>query len=104
MAPTGRTAPSPTTPPPTGLDTRQHYSLDPEVVLRPEPFGALAYHPASRRLTFLRSPQLVGLVKALDDCGSLEQALQHAGIEPSRRAGYVSALARLARSGLIRAD
>ena len=38
------------------------WQLHPQVALRPEPFGALAYHYGNRRLTFLRSPELVELV------------------------------------------
>ena len=46
------------------------WELDPQVALRPEPFGALAYHYGNRRLTFLRSSDLVELVRSLGDHGS----------------------------------
>ena len=39
----------------TSPDTAEALQLDPEVALRHEPFGALAYHYGTRRLTFLRS-------------------------------------------------
>ena len=42
------------------------YRLNPDVALRPEPFGALAYHFGTRRLSFLKSPDLVQLVRGLD--------------------------------------
>ena len=32
------------------------YAVDPQVAIRPEPFGALCYHYGNRRLTFLKSP------------------------------------------------
>jgi putative mycofactocin binding protein MftB len=37
----------------------QPWALAPPVALRPEPFGALAYHFGNRRLVFLRRPELV---------------------------------------------
>ncbi|MGZ4705982.1 MAG: mycofactocin biosynthesis chaperone MftB, partial [Acidimicrobiales bacterium] len=33
------------------FDPTKPYRLDPRVALRPEPFGALAYHYGNRRLT-----------------------------------------------------
>ena len=36
-----------------------------QVALRPEPFGALAYHYGNRRLNFLRAKELVTLVESL---------------------------------------
>ena len=40
----------------------QRWRLSPSVALRPEPFGALAYHFGTRKLTFLNRPELVELV------------------------------------------
>ena len=37
------------------------------MALRPEPFGALAYHFGNRKLTFLKRPELVAVVRALGD-------------------------------------
>ena len=37
--------------------------LHPQVALRPEPFGALAYHYGNRRLVFLKSPDVVAVVR-----------------------------------------
>jgi len=59
------------------LDVR--YELDPQVALRPEPFGALAYHYGNRRLSFLRSPDIVSVVRSLGDHGSAADALRAAG-------------------------
>jgi putative mycofactocin binding protein MftB len=36
------------------------------VALRPEPFGALVYHFGTRRLSFLKTPQLVEVVSGLE--------------------------------------
>ena len=37
------------------------WMLSPSVALRPEPFGALAYHFGNRKLTFLKRPELVAV-------------------------------------------
>ena len=57
-----------------GFDPAGRYGLDPDVALRPEPFGALAYHYGSRRLTFLRSSLLAELVRDLDRYPSIDAA------------------------------
>jgi putative mycofactocin binding protein MftB len=44
------------------LDRR--LALDPQVALRPEPFGALAYHYGNRRLIFLKHPDVVRVVRS----------------------------------------
>ena len=43
------------------LDRR--LTLDPQVALRPEPFGVLAYHYGNRRLIFLKHPDVVRVVR-----------------------------------------
>ena len=77
------------------------WELDPQVALRPEPFGALAYHYGNRRLTFLRSPDLVELVRTLGDHPSVGDALA-ATIEVERRPSFERALESLAESEVIR--
>jgi putative mycofactocin binding protein MftB len=86
----------------TDFDPAGRYGLDPDVALRPEPFGALAYHYGSRRLTFLRSPRLAQLVRGLDQHESVEAALS-ADVPEAERAAYRRALAALAESRFIRA-
>lgn len=77
------------------------WRLHPRVALRPEPFGALAYHYDNRRLNFLRSPDLVALVTSLADYPSAEEAFEAGGIDPRRRPGFARALAALAGSDFL---
>jgi mycofactocin biosynthesis protein MftB len=69
------------------------------VALRPEPFGALAYHFGSRRLTFLRSLLLVDVVRSLESYPSADAALAVVG--EAERPAYRRALAALAGSGFL---
>ena len=82
------------------FDPAVRYRLDPAVALRPEPFGALAYHYGSRRLTFLRSVRLAELVGHLGDHDSVEAALA-AAVPEAERPAYRRALASLADSRFI---
>ena len=77
------------------------YAVDPQVAIRPEPFGALCYHYGNRRLTFLRSPDIVAVVSALDDEPSLEAALRSAGVAQRRWPSFLTALSSLAESEVI---
>lgn len=86
-----------------GFDAAQAYRLHPQVALRPEPFGALAYHYGNRRLTFLKSPELVRLVRSLADHPSAAAALA-ALPDPAARRRCEKALARLLASEVIRVD
>lgn len=76
--------------------------LHPQVALRPEPFGALAYHYGNRRLTFLRSPELVELLRSLSAHANVDDALQQSGVEPARWPTYRTAVARLIDSEVVR--
>jgi putative mycofactocin binding protein MftB len=87
----------------TGFDPAQPYELHPDVALRPEPFGALAYHYGNRRLTFLRSPELVRLVSELASHGSVTESMTSIGVVPERQQSLVRALASLASSDVVRA-
>jgi len=81
------------------VDLGRPWRLHPQVALRDEPFGALAYHYGNRRLIFLRSPDLVRLVRSLERFDSADAAL--AAVSPPQRAAYRAALARLAASGML---
>jgi putative mycofactocin binding protein MftB len=85
----------------TALD--RPYRLNPRVALRPEPFGALAYHYGNRRLVFLRSPEMVRVVEALDDADSAADALRRCGIAEQRWPSFAKALNHLESSEVIRA-
>ena len=69
-----------------GLALDRPHRLAEQVALRPEGFGALAYHFGNRRLTFLTSPGLVRLVESLDGTVPLGEVLDGAVTERSRPA------------------
>jgi putative mycofactocin binding protein MftB len=79
----------------------QAMSLSGSVALRPEPFGALAYDFHTRRLSFLKSPQLVDVVRRLADEPTVADALSGAGVPATRWPSYLAALDTLATSGII---
>jgi putative mycofactocin binding protein MftB len=76
--------------------------LHPQVALRPEPFGALAYHYGNRRLIFLKHPDVVSVVKTLGEHETLQQALIAAGVAEKRWPSFVKALSSLENSEVIR--
>jgi putative mycofactocin binding protein MftB len=78
------------------------WELHPQVALRPEPFGALAYHYGNRRLTFLRSPELVALVEQLGEHDSVDDALAASPVEARRWPAFRKALAALADGDMLR--
>ena len=80
----------------------RHLALDPQVALRPEPFGALAYHYGTRRLIFLKHPDVVRVVEALGDHDTVAAALVACDIAESRWPSFTTALASLTSSGLLR--
>lgn len=82
------------------FDSSVGYRLDEKVALRPEPFGALAYHYGSRRLTFLRSNLLASVVAELDSFESVEAALT-ARVPVEEQPAYRRALESLASSEFI---
>ena len=76
------------------------WRLNPQVALRDEAFGALAYHYGNRRLVFLKSRTLVTLVSSLADHPSAAAAIE-ACVPPGEHATYERALARLAASEVL---
>jgi mycofactocin biosynthesis protein MftB len=78
----------------------QAWRLNPQVALRDESFGALAYHYGNRRLVFLKSRTLVELVSSLGDYPSAAEAIA-ALVPENQRSSYRRALARLAASEVI---
>jgi mycofactocin biosynthesis protein MftB len=81
------------------FDLEGAWRLAPQVALRPEPFGALAYHFGNRRLSFLKVPELVDLVRGLDRHPSVGDAL--AAVPDARRNAFRRALASLAAADMI---
>jgi len=79
----------------------QAWRLDGSVALRPEPFGALAYHFGNRRLSFLKTPPLVDVVKRLGDCSTVAEALADSDVPETQWPSYVATLRALAESGMI---
>ncbi|WAL67471.1 mycofactocin biosynthesis chaperone MftB [Amycolatopsis cynarae] len=79
----------------------QPYRCSPRVALRPEPFGALAYDFGTRRLSFLKTPMLVEVVRGLADQPDVHAALDAAGVPDDQRPSYLKALAGLAETGTI---
>jgi putative mycofactocin binding protein MftB len=77
------------------------YGLDPRVAIRPEPFGALCYHYGNRRLTFLRSKDMVAVVSGLGSAPSVAEALRTSGVDEARWPSFVAALSTLASSEVI---
>ncbi len=78
-----------------------HWQLHPRVALRPEPFGALAYHYDNRRLNFVRSPDLVALLKTLGDHATVRAAFIAANLDERRWPAFEKALAALAASDFL---
>lgn len=82
------------------FDASRPWALSAQVSLRDEEFGALAYHHVNRRLVFLKSRELVTVVRRLHEFESAEAALSEL-VAPGQRDRYVAALASLARSELL---
>ncbi len=76
--------------------------LSPSVALRPEPFGALAYHFGNRRLTFLKRPALVEVVRRLGTEPDVRSALESAQVPSREWLAYETALGKLAEADVIR--
>jgi putative mycofactocin binding protein MftB len=71
------------------------------VAIRPEPFGALAYHFGTRRLTFLKRVELAEAVQLLGVSPDVRTALVGAGVAADDWDVYATALASLADAGMI---
>ncbi len=75
--------------------------LHPQVALRPEPFGALAYHYDTRRLVFLKHPDVVRVVEALEHHDTVGATLVACDIAPSRFRAFERALSSLIDSEML---
>jgi len=86
------------------FDPDRPYRCSPSVALRPEPFGALAYHFGNRRLTFLKTPLLVTVVRSLAEQPSARAAVVAAGVSEREQPQYERALAALADAEVLTCD
>ena len=77
------------------------WALSPGVAVRPEPFGALVYHFVTRKLTFLKRPELAEVVASLGEHRDVRSALVAAGVPEIEHPAYASALAGLAEADMI---
>ena len=76
--------------------------LHPQVALRPEPFGALAYHYGNRRLVFLKHPDIVAVAQCLGAHDTLAQALEACGVDQRRWPSFAAAFESLLVSEVVR--
>ena len=76
-------------------------ALHDRVALRPEPFGALAYHYGTRRLIFLKHPDVVRVVGELDQHPTVRDTLVSCGIAEHRWPAFCTALTSLVESEML---
>jgi putative mycofactocin binding protein MftB len=77
------------------------WDLHPSVALRPERFGALAYHFGTRRLSFLKDRVLLEVVSGLAGAPTALAACRAAGVDEAQLPRYRKALATLADTDMI---
>jgi putative mycofactocin binding protein MftB len=82
------------------FDSLAPWRINTQVSLRDEAFGAMAYHHGTRRLVFLKSPELVELVRSLERYESAHQAME-AVVANGQHDRYATALLSLAKSEII---
>jgi putative mycofactocin binding protein MftB len=83
------------------FDPSAPWQLNEQVSLRDESFGALAYHHGTRRLVFLKSRELVDVVRRVGEFESAADALD-ALVPADQRGRYLSAMTSLVRSDILR--
>lgn len=83
------------------FDAGQAYEKHPQVAIRPEGFGGLAYHYGNRRLVFLKAPELVRVVESLADYPTARDAVA-ACVPAGQRVSCEKALSSLLTSSIIR--
>jgi len=75
--------------------------LHPQVALRPEPFGALAYHYGNRRLVFLQHADMVRVSQALAQHPTLAAALAACEVDEQRWPSFAKAFQSLLESEVV---
>lgn len=83
------------------IDLSLSWRLNPQVAVRPEPFGALLYHFGTRRLSFLKNRTIVAVIESLADHPDVRSALSAAGVGSEDEAPYLHALGVLAESNML---
>jgi mycofactocin biosynthesis protein MftB len=83
------------------IDLARAWALNEQVALRPEPFGALAYHFGTRRISFLKSRKLLAVVVGLAQQPTGREACAAAGVSEAELPAYARALETLAQTGMI---
>jgi len=78
------------------------WELDPQVSLRHERFGGLAYHFGTRRLSFLKTEKLLAVVEALEHHPTARDACRTVDVDPVEIPAYERALRALAQTSMIR--
>jgi putative mycofactocin binding protein MftB len=79
----------------------EQLALHPQVALRPESFGALAYHYGNRRLVFLKHPDVVAVARALGEHASLAETLAACGVAEARWPSFERAFQSLVESEIV---
>ena len=83
------------------FDLERPWRLADQVALRSEPFGALAYHFGTRRLSFLKTTKLLAVVQALGEHPTGRSACAAAGVSDAELGAYERALGTLVDSGMV---
>jgi len=76
--------------------------LHPQVAIRPEPFGALAYHYGNRKLVFLKHPDVVAVLRDVAAHETLADTLRAHNVSPERWDSFVKAISSLETSEIVR--
>jgi mycofactocin biosynthesis protein MftB len=84
-----------------GFNLDRAWRLHPQVAVRPEAFGALLYHFGTRRLSFLKSPAVLSVVRSLSEHTTARQACTAVGVDTAELVAFERALATLAASNMI---
>ena len=88
-------------PPRARFDLDRPWQLHPQVSVRPERFGALLYHFGTRRLSFLKDPRLLEVVRGLADAPTAHAACTAAGVSEAELDRFARALATLAETDML---
>ncbi len=84
------------------IDLDAGWQLHPQVALRRERFGGLAYNYGTRRLSMIRSTILLELIASLGEHPSARAAMRAARIDDEQLPPYTRALRNLLDAGVIR--